>query len=180
MDAGSLDAKKRRYVVFDVETTGLTLRNNRIIEIGAVEINGGLLGKEFHSLIDIRKPVPKAALKIHGITTSMLTGQPGVEEVMTTFLQFIRGSILVAHNAEFDMSFLRSECTRLGLSVNNRCLCTLNLSQRLYPWLPDYRLETVAKHILGIEIDKTKLHRALYDTRLTAQIWQKIRMQYEG
>ena len=120
-----------------------------------------------------------AALKIHGITTSMFTGQPGVEEVMTTFLQFIRGSILVAHNVVFDMGFLRSECSRMGLSITNRCLCTLKLSQKLYPWLPDYRLETVAKHVLGIEIDKTRLHRALDDARLTAQIWQKMRMQYE-
>jgi DNA polymerase III epsilon subunit len=175
-----LHDKTKRYVVFDIETTGLRAwRGDRIIEIGAVAMTDGFIDDEFHRLINVDRPIPKAAWKIHGITTEMLFGQPKAEEILTAFRQFIGRSTLVAHNAHFDMGFLTSECNRLGWSVNNRCLCTLKLSRKLYPGLPDYKLETVAKHVLGISFDKNRRHRAFDDARLTAQIWQKMRMQYD-
>jgi DNA polymerase-3 subunit epsilon len=172
--------KTKRYVVFDVETTGLNAwRDDKIIEVGAVAMIDGLIKEEFRRFIDIEKPVPKTAWKLHGITAEMLSGHPKAEEVLTAFLQFIGRNVLVAHNADFDMGFLTSECNRLGWSVNNRCLCTLKLSRKLYPELPDYKLETVAKHVLGISFDINRRHRALDDARLTAQIWQKMRLQYD-
>jgi DNA polymerase III epsilon subunit family exonuclease len=161
--------KTSRYIVFDVETTGLRLwRNDRIIEIGGVAVIGDRIGEEFCTLIDSDKPVTKAAQKVHGITREMLVGQPRAEEALTAFRQFVANSTLVAHNADFDIGFLR-----------NRHICTLKLSRKLFPGLRDYRLETVAKHILGIEVGKERLHRALDDARLTARIWQKMRVQYE-
>ncbi len=129
------------------------------------------MGEEFHRLIDIGRPIPKAASRIHGITAEMLTSQPKAEEVLKAFCQFIGKGILVAHNADFDIGFLRYENSRIGQSLPNRHICTLKVSRKLYPGLPDYRLETVAKHILGIEIDKGMRHRALDDARLTARIW---------
>ena len=170
-----LDGKIKRYVVFDVETTGLRIwRNDRIIEIGAVAVIGEDMAEEFHTLIDADKPLTKAAQKIHGITREMIAGQPKAEDALTAFQRFIGNSTLVAHNADFDIGFLGYEYSRIGQGLRNRHICTLKLSRKLYPQLPDYRLETVAKHILGVEIDEGRLHRALDDARLTARIWLKM------
>ncbi len=172
--------KTNRYVVLDVETTGLRAwRNDRIIEIGAVAVIGKDVGGEFHTLVAADRPVTKAAQKIHGITDEMLLGHPCAEEALTAFQRFTGESTLVAHNAGFDLGFLGSEYSRIGQSLRCCYVCTLRIGQKLYPGLPDYRLETVAKNILGIEIDKTKRHRALDDARLTARIWLKMRMQYD-
>ena len=166
----------KRYIVFDVETTGLRLwRNDRIIEIGAVAVAGEDMAEEFHTLIDADKPITRAAQKIHGITREMLAGQPKAREALIAFQRFIGNSTLVAHNTDFDIGFLGFEYSRIGQGLRNRHICTLKLSRKLYPGLSDYRLETVAKHILGIEIDKNRRHRALDDARLTARIWIKMR-----
>jgi len=166
----------KRYVVFDVETTGLRIwRNDRIIEIGAIVVIGNNMGEEFHTFIDTDKPVTKAAKKIHGITREMLAGQPMAKEALFAFQRFIGNSTLVAHNADFDIDFLGYEYSRIGQGLRNRHICTLKLIRKLYPGLPDYRLETLAKHILGIEIDKSRHHRALDDARLTARIWIEMR-----
>jgi len=166
----------KRYIVFDVETTGLRLwRNDRIIEIGAVAVIGEDMAREFHTLIDAKKPITKAAQRIHGITREMLAGQPKAREALIAFQRFIGNSTLVAHNTDFDIGFLGFEYSRIGQGLRNRHICTLKLSRKLYPGLPDYRLETVAKHILGIEIDKSRRHRALDDARLTAKMWLKMK-----
>lgn len=168
--------KSRRHIVFDVETTGLSVeRGHRIIEIGAVEVIEGMMGEEFHSLIRTNRPITGNAGKVHGITSDMLTGQPKPEEVFTSFQHFVANSTLIAHNAAFDIAFLRHELRRLGKELHNRHKCTLKLSRKHYPGLPDYRLETVAKHVLGVELDKTRLHRALDDARLTARILLEMR-----
>ncbi len=168
--------KSRRHIVFDVETTGLLVeRGHRIIEIGAVEVIEGIMGEEFHSLIRTDRPITGNAGKVHGITLEMLAGQPKPEDVFASFQQFIGNSTLAAHNAEFDIAFLRNELRRLGKELHNRHKCTLKLSRKHHPGLPDYKLETVAKHVLGVEVDKTRLHRALYDARLTARILLEMR-----
>ena len=165
-----------KYVVFDVETTGLRLwRNDRIIEIGAVAVIGEAMAEEFHTLIEADRPITKAAQRIHGITEEMLVGQPKARDVLTAFQRFIGNSPLVAHNTDFDIGFLGFEYSRIGQGLRNRHICTLKLSRKLYPGLRDYRLETVAKHVLGIEIDKDRHHRALDDARLTARVWLKMR-----
>jgi DNA polymerase III subunit epsilon len=167
-----------RYVVFDVETTGLfPEKGHRIIEIGAVAFVVASPTEEFYSLVDAGRPVPKAVREIHSITTEMLTSQPKGDELMPKFQEFIKDSSLVAHNAEFDMSFLRYEFGRLELRLNNRCRCTLRISRKRYPELPNYRLETVAKHVLGLDLDKGSRHRALDDARLTAQVWIEMRQR---
>jgi DNA polymerase III subunit epsilon len=165
-----------RYVVFDVETTGLDpARGHRIIEIAAVVLVENDPAEEFHSFVNAGKPVPKAVQEMHGITTEMLTSQPKVDEVMPKFQEFIGSSTLVAHNADFDISFLRYEFDRLGLTLANRCRCTLKMSRKRYPRLPNYRLETVAAHLLGMSCEGGRRHRALDDARLTARIWLEMR-----
>ena len=159
-------------VVFDVETTGLPpMLGHRIIEIGAVRLENGTITTSFHSLIACGRPISKGAQRVHGITDDMLRGRPPPEEVFENFRAFIGKSMLVAHNARFDRSFLRNEFGRLGWGLPNRMLCTLKLSRRLLPGLPNYRLETVARHLFGRLSADAMQHRALDDANLTAKVW---------
>ena len=163
-------------VAFDVETTGMSpSRGHRIIEIGAVRIIGGELREEFHSLIDCGESVSIAAQRIHGITKAMLHGQPQPVEVYSRFRAFIGKATLAAHNARFDLSFLRNEFSRLGWPLPNRTLCTLGACRRHLHALPDYRLETVARRLLGPLPPGSHLHRALEDARLVARVWGALR-----
>jgi DNA polymerase-3 subunit epsilon len=159
-------------VAFDVETTGLSPhRGHRVIEIGAVRIVNGAFAEEFHSLIDCGGSISMSAQRIHGITPAMLHGQPQPAAVFAAFRAFIGQVPLAAHNAPFDMSFLRKEFSRLGWPVPNRVLCTLEISRRRFRRLPNYRLETVARRLLGPRPQDTRLHRALGDGRLVARVW---------
>ena len=123
------------WVVVDLETTGLSSRRDRIIEIGAVAGEGRLITDEFHSLIDAGQPIHRQAQRVHGISEAMLRGQPQPEEVLTKFYRFLGRSSLVAHNAPFDVGFLRHEFGRLGLGLTNRHYCTLRLARQRFPRL---------------------------------------------
>jgi len=159
-------------VVFDVETTGLSpMRGHRIIEIGAVRLEKGTITTSFHSLIACGRPISKGAQRVHGITDDMLHGRPPPEEVFEDFRAFISKSMLVAHNARFDRSFLRNEFSRLGWGLPNRMLCTLKRSRQRLPELPNFKLETIARYLLGDLPLETMLHRALNDAHLTARVW---------
>jgi len=164
-----------RYVIFDVETTGFgPQRGARVIEIGAVLVENGKMISEFQSFINCGKVVSRQAQKVHGITDRMLFGQPAPEEIFPDFHKYISESTLVAHNAVFDISFLRYEFSRLGLGMNNGYLCTMKMSRRRFPMLPNHKLDTVAKYILGGLPPEIHRHRALDDAKLTAMIWMEM------
>lgn len=161
--------------MFDVETTGLyPERGHHIIEIGAVAVTGNQMGEEFQSLVHTKAPITKVVQKIHGITSDMLLGQPDAREVMRLFKDFVGTSTLIAHNAPFDVGFLQRECMGTSLFFPWRHKCTLKMSRKRLPFLPDYKLKTVARH-LGIPVNETRRHRALDDARLTARVWIEIR-----
>ena len=161
-----------KYVALDVETTGLLSKNgDRVIEIGAVLVEDGSMISEFKSLINCGKAISKQAQRVHGITNRMLFGQPAPEEIFPDFHKYISESTLVAHNAAFDISFLRYELSRLGLGINNGYLCTMKMSRKRYPMLPNHKLDTVAKHVLGGLPPEINRHRALDDAKLTAMVW---------
>jgi DNA polymerase-3 subunit epsilon len=163
-------------VAFDVETTGFSpTRGDRVIEIGAVRIVDGELSDEFQSLVAFRGSIPKAAQRVHGITGDMLLGQPEPFEVFNAFRQFIGQAVLAAHNAVFDLDFLRSEFSRLGWPLRNRSICTLKESRRRVRWLPNYRLETVARRLLGPLPPDRRRHRAMEDAKLVARVWLALR-----
>jgi DNA polymerase-3 subunit epsilon len=164
-----------RWVVVDVETTGLSSTRDRIIEIGAVAGEGGTTIGEFHSLIDAGHPIHWQARRVHGITDEMLEGQPRPEKVWTEFYRFLGKSSLVAHNAPFDVGFIRHEFGRLGLGLSNRHYCTLRLCRQSFPRLANYRLETVFRHLGGIVDDSVRRHRALDDARMAAFVWRALR-----
>ncbi|SEM66700.1 DNA polymerase-3 subunit epsilon [Syntrophus gentianae] len=162
----------QRVVVLDIETTGLMpQRGHRIIEIGAVALQENQIVDEFHSLIRIQRHIPRNAQKIHGISDEMLQECPGAEIVLPQFHDFIHQSKLVAHNAKFDLTFLRYELARLGLSLTHPAICTLKMSRRHYPFLPNHKLETVARYLLGELPTAIQRHRALDDAKLAAKIW---------
>lgn len=162
-------------IAIDVETTGLSPHmGHRVIEIGAVRIVNGSLAEEFHHLIDCGAAVSMSAQRIHGITPALLRGQPQPAIAFAAFRDFIGPSALVAHNARFDMSFLRNEFGRLGRTLPNRALCTLELSRRRLRTLPDYRLETLVRRLLGPQPPDRRRHRALEDARLVARVWLEL------
>ena len=161
-----------RYVALDVETTGFSPQNgDRVIEIGAVAIESQSIIAEFSSLIDVDKRIPWQVQQVHGITNEMLSGEPRPDEVLPEFYKFIAGSILVAHNASFDIGFLRHEFALLGMSLNNRFLCTLKMSRKQYPHLPNHKLETVSRYLLEKSCEQMHMHRALDDAKLAGLIW---------
>lgn len=161
-----------RFIAVDVETTGLsTSRGDRIIEIGAVVLDGDRIGEEFHALISVKERIHWAAQQVHGITNEMLLGKPMAEDVMPEFKKFITDSTLVAHNARFDLGFISHEFLRLGMELTNPYHCTLELSRSLCPKLQNHRLETVYRHLFGRIPEEAKRHRALDDARLVARMW---------
>src|SRR5271169_1516513 len=134
----------RRTVVFDVETTGLSPEaGDRVIELGAVALKEKIIVDEFHSLISVDRPIHPDAQRIHRITNKMLSGQPRPEQVIPEFHAFIKDSILVAHNANFDMRFISSELARLKLGFRNACFCTMMIGRNMFPELPRHNLETM-------------------------------------
>jgi len=126
---------------------------------------------EFHSLVDSGCVLDPRVVVVHGITPETLDGNPGPAEVFPMFREFMGDAALIAHNARFDMGFLRAEFRRLGLRLTNRVRCTMLLSRRFHPRLPDHRLDTVYRHLCGEVGEATRRHRALDDARLTVEVW---------
>ncbi|OQW99443.1 MAG: DNA polymerase III subunit epsilon [Desulfobacteraceae bacterium A6] len=167
--------RSNRHVVIDVETTGFSpQRGARIIEIGAVLVENGRMVSEFQSLINCGRAVSRQAQMVHGISDRMLFGQPAPEDVFPRFYRYISGCTIVAHNAAFDISFLRHEFSRLGLGMPNGYFCTMKMSRRCYPMLLNHKLDTVAKHVLGGLPPGIHRHRALDDAKMTAMIWMEM------
>jgi len=158
-------------IVFDTETTGLSPRQgDRIIEIGAVKLAHGEVIDKFDRLINTSAPISPHAQAVHGISKSMLRGQPEAQQVFGEFRDFIGNSPLVAHNAVFDVRFLRAEFEQLGYPLPNRIHCTLKLMRKRYPRLNSYKLEDVCRYLFGA-LDKVQSHRALDDALLAARVW---------
>ncbi|NLW78385.1 MAG: PolC-type DNA polymerase III [Ruminococcaceae bacterium] len=161
-----------RFVVFDIETTGLSPRNDAITEIGAVVVEGGEVKERFHSFVDPGRPIPKEIIKLTGITDEMVAGAPPVAGVVANFLAFAQGAVLVAHNAhDFDMRFIEEAARAAGLEFTLPAIDTLTLAQALYTELRSYRLDAVAKHL---KIPPFNHHRAVDDALALAAIFVKM------
>jgi len=168
-------AMLKRYVVIDVETTGLSVqRGGRVIEIGAVTVERGAVVAEFDTLINAGAPISYGAYRVHGISEEMLAGKPAAEDVWTRLRDFVADAPLVAHNAPFDSAFVAHELSLLSISLPNPWHCTVRLARRQLPGLPNHRLDTVYRHLFGSLPHGGKRHRALDDARLAAQIWMAL------
>ncbi|MEM1126635.1 MAG: exonuclease domain-containing protein [Bacteroidota bacterium] len=162
------------YVVFDTETTGLRpAEGDAVISVGAVRIvNRRLRAEEtFDRLVDPRRPVPLASIRIHGIQPSLLKGQPTITEVLPAFHRFVEDTVLVAHNAAFDLRFLHRDAARCGLTFEHPVLDTLLLSSALLPGHEDHSLDAVAER-LGVAV--TGRHTALGDALTTGGVFLKL------
>lgn len=160
-----------RYTVFDTETTGLNPSGgDQILQIGAVRIvNGKLLAHEnFDQLVHPGRSIPKAGIPIHGITPEMVADQPRIEAVLPVFQRFAEDSVLVAHNAAFDMKFLQMLEPRTGIAFRQPVLDTLLLSAVVHPHQESHRLEALAERF-GIPV--LGRHTALGDAMVTAEVW---------
>lgn len=163
--------RSTRLVIFDFETTGLDHNKDLIIEIGGLAVENGKAIDEFSTLIDPEVPLPETAKKITGITDEMLVGQPKIEEELPKFLKFIEGSILVAHNADFDMSFLRNKCEKLGYQVQWPAFCTLKMARAFLPDLESKNLDTLAMHY---NLTFEARHRSIGDCKVTSAVLQAL------
>jgi DNA polymerase-3 subunit epsilon len=162
------------YTVFDTETTGLEpSAGDEIIQIGAARIvNRRLLGNEcFDQLIDPQRMLSKESIAIHGITPDLLVGQPTIDTVLPSFHAFCADTVLVAHNAAFDMRFLQLKEERLGIRFDHPVLDTLLLSAVLHPNQESHRLEAIAER-LGVSV--LGRHTALGDAMVTGEIFLKM------
>ncbi len=158
------------YVVFDFETTGAKTPPCRVTEIGAYRVSGGKITDEFHTLINPESPIPFFITQLTGISDRMVRYEPKFRDVASDFLDFIGDSVLVAHNANFDMRFLNHEISLIhgDYRVANPHLCTVQLSRKLLPHIENHRLNTVANYF---SVALVNHHRAAEDARATAHIF---------
>lgn len=157
------------FCVVDLETTG-TGKDAAITEIGAARVCGGEVVGEFQTLVDPERPIPADISVLTGITPALLRGAPTLPAALPAFLEFSRGAVMVAHNARFDMGFLRRGCDALGYDWRPRqVIDTLALARQIIPRteVRDYRLGTLAAHVRA---DTTPTHRALEDVRATVDL----------
>ncbi|MEA4870701.1 MAG: PolC-type DNA polymerase III [Christensenella sp.] len=159
------------YVVFDLETTGLKPEQCEIIEIGAVKLQNGAIIDRFQTFVNDGVVIPSNITQLTGITTEMLSGAPNTREVLKSFHAFCEGCCLVAHNAEFDMSFIRHHGERFNLKFTNQYADTLMLSRNLMHDLINHKLDTVCE-ALGVVL--LEHHRATDDAAATGEIFLKL------
>ncbi|MGP1629063.1 MAG: exonuclease domain-containing protein [Giesbergeria sp.] len=162
------------YTVFDTETTGLNPSGgDEVIQIGAARIvNGKLLRQEsFDQLVDPGRTIPAASIPIHGITQDMVEGQPRIAQVLPVFYAFAQDSVLVAHNAAFDMKFLQLQEEATGIVFRQPVLDTLLLSAVVHPNQESHRLEAIAERFNVTVLGR---HTALGDALVTAEIWLRL------
>lgn len=164
----TLKLEKEVYIIVDIETTGLDPLQNEIIEIGALKVENKEIKDVFNSLIKPSSIISPQIEKLTGINQEMLEDHPKISKIIPKFLSFIQDHPLVAHNADFDIPFLKHH---LNKKIENQLICTLKLSRFLLPNLTNHKLHTVAGYF---GINALNQHRALGDVETTYNIWIKM------
>ena len=165
---GSQDMRfDEEFVAFDLETTGLSAKNDTIIEIGAVRMRGSQELERFQTFVDPGRPLDKKITELTGITDDMLRGAPKLDAVLPEFLNFVGERVLVAHNADFDTGFIRQACNQLGYGYTFTSADTLILSQNLMPQLGKFKLNIVAD---ALSLPEFNHHRAADDAVICGMI----------
>jgi DNA polymerase-3 subunit epsilon len=170
------------YVVFDTETTGLLPRQgDEIVQIAAMRIVNGRTvdGEVLDTLVNPGRSIPISSTEVHGITEAMVADAPDVETALRQFHHFAEGAVLVAHNAPFDMEFLRRHEARLGLRFDNPVLDTVLLSAVVFGQTEVHSLDALS-HRLGITIPEEVRHTAIGDTRATADAFLRLIAMLQG
>ena len=168
-DANDKDLSQT-FVVFDLETTGFSNKNDKITEIGAVKVKNFEIVDRFNELINPEKDISYKVQELTGITNDLIKDKPTIEEILPRFMEFIGDSVLVAHNAEFDIGFINQKCKEMNIEFKNKSVDTLMLARILLPHLKRFKLNNLTKE-LGVPLHNH--HRAVDDAAATAQIFIK-------
>ena len=161
------------YVVFDLETTGVSCNSDDVVEISAIKVIGGEVVDEFTTLVNPGRPIPYHASEVNGITDDMVKDSPFFEEVLFHFLEFVGDSVLVGHNIHtFDMKFLYRDAERFwGETIGNDYIDTLQVARIYLPQLSHYKLVDLAKYY---GISTAGAHRALNDCRMNQIVFEQL------
>lgn len=159
------------YIVFDIETTGLSQKKNKIIEIGAVKVKDGEEIDRFSEFINPEEPIPYSIEQLTSITDEMVMHAPTVNVILPKFLKFCGDDIVVAHNAAFDTGFIKKNAKDLGMKFDNTIMDTMTLSHVLLPELGKFTLDRVCK---ALNVKNEHHHRAVDDANATAKIFVKL------
>ncbi|WP_247894201.1 3'-5' exonuclease [Azospirillum sp. B510] len=171
---GGTPLDRLHYVVFDTETTGLSpSAGDEIVQIAAVRIVGGriLTGETFNMLVDPKRPIPPESIPFHGITDAMVAGKPTIDTVLPQFRSFVSGAVLVAHNAAFDLKFLKMKERAAGVTFDCPVLDTMLLSRMLLGNDGDHTLDGIAQRLGIAVVDR---HTALGDSLVTAAVFLRM------
>lgn len=161
------------FTIFDFETTGLyPYAGDKICEVGAISIrSGGKNIEKFHCLVDPKRPISPGAFYVNRITDDMVRGKPTIDEILPAFLKFIKGSVLVAYNAGFDLGFLESALGKNKSVLADYCIIdALRLARRLFPGMEKYNLGYVSE---SLGINSSGEHRAMKDALMTWKVFEK-------
>lgn len=156
------------FVCFDLETTGLSAKNDSITEIGAVKIINGEVVDTFSTFVDPQIPIPQKIIQLTGINDSMVKGAPLEKEAVTKFLEFCGDSVLVAHNAQFDTSFIKRVCEDINMEYNYTSIDTVAICRAVLPDIKNCKLDTVASYL---RLGNFNHHRAVDDAQMLSKIF---------
>jgi DNA polymerase-3 subunit alpha (Gram-positive type) len=165
------------FVVFDLETTGLSASACRIIEIGAVKIEQGKITDRFSTFVNPQEPIPYHIEQLTSINDAMVMDAPVIRQALPEFMEFCDGCMMVAHNADFDMGFIQRNCAEQGIACEKTILDTVMLARYLLPQLNRFKLDTVAK---ALKVSLDHHHRAVDDAECTAEIFLKMAEMLQG
>jgi len=166
--------KKERLLILDTETTGLNYQEDRIIEIGIVELYENILtGHNFHKYINPQKEISLSAQRVHGISNEFLLNKPVFSEIAQSFLDFIRDDVIIIHNAEFDIGFINKELKNCGFNdVKNQIIDTIKIAKKEFPG-QTVNLDSLCKK-LNIINTRDDYHGALLDANLLSKVYLKL------
>ena len=165
------------FVVFDIETTGFDNKKCKIIEIGAVKVKDGEVVDRFSEFVDPEVPIPEKITELTSITDNMVKGADKIETLLPRFKEFCEGCVLVAHNAKFDIGFMKEKSRQMGLTFDYPYMDTLTLARAMYPGLKNYKLDTISNHL---QVILENHHRAVDDAGATAEIFIKMSDELKG
>src|SRR5699024_4882676 len=171
-NVADIDLETGTYVVFDVETTGLSAVYDTIIELAGVKIHGGEIIDRFESFANPNQPISETITELTGITDDMVKDAPQIGEVLKDFYEWSKDTVLVAHNASFDIGFLNQGYKKVNIEkIKDPVIDTLELARFLFPELKNHRLNTLCKHL---DVDLSQHHRAIYDAEATGYLFWKM------
>lgn len=159
------------FVVFDIETTGLNNKTNGVTEIGAVKVENGIITDKWSTFVDPERDIPENIQALTGISNDMVKGAETISQILPKFKEFCRGCVLVAHNADFDMGFMKQKAKESGMDFSFPYLDTMMLARCMFPSLHNYKLDTLTNH-LNVILENH--HRAVDDAKATAEAFVKM------